>query len=393
MMSPRIALLAYAYPPDHMTLTGGVATATAALLEGLRNLQDEFEVHVISTSRTIPTDVHEQHAGFWFHFLSLPRQPWLRPRLALRFARIFRELRRIHPDLVHSQGDAAEAIAAPLSGYTHVHTLHGIYKHETPLKTDWEFWASCINIPLQAYVKRNVRAFISISSYAARELGNGGKKFAIPNAVGSRFLRMPRNAAWSRTPYLLFVGLLTPRKRPIDLLLAHQVLRREFPTLQTIFCGGTEERAYVEVMHRLVARQRIEGVFFTGPASRDTIAELLAGAAVLVLPSAEENAPMAIAEAMAACVPVVASRVGGIEDMVRHGETGLLYQARDIRSLTGCLQTLLRNPALCDRMGRQARNWALETYAPQRVAEATVSVYRQLLGGPCLRQVPVMRQA
>src|SRR5258708_13168841 len=133
-MRPIVALLA-AYPPDHTTFTGGVATATAALLEGLRAHQDEFEFHSISTSTAITRDVREQRDGFWFHFLSIPRARWQRPRLFFRVAKTHQEIRRLQPQVVHSQADVATALGSLPRGCRRVPTRPGLFSDEAPLPT------------------------------------------------------------------------------------------------------------------------------------------------------------------------------------------------------------------------------------------------------------------
>ena len=92
---------------------------------------------------------------------------------------------------------------------------------------------------------------------------------------------------------------------------------------------------------------------------------------------------MVIAEAMAVGVPVVATRVGAIGEMIRHDVTGLLYAPGDVDALTGCLQRVLSNREIQQRIGDAARKWAVDAYAPERVGQTTVSVYRELLGQRC----------
>src|SRR5258708_30628652 len=185
-MRPIVALLA-AYPPDHTTFTGGVATATAALLEGLRAHQDEFEFHSISTSTAMTRDVREQRDGFWFHFLSIPRARWQRPRLFFRVAKTHQEVRRLQPQVVHSQADVATALGSLPRGCRRVHTVHGILRDEARLRTGWEFWAAYAMLPLEMLLFRQCDAFICISDYGARTIrpSPGRRTFRIPNAVGS----------------------------------------------------------------------------------------------------------------------------------------------------------------------------------------------------------------
>ena len=88
---------------------------------------------------------------------------------------------------------------------------------------------------------------------------------------------------------------------------------------------------------------------------------------------------MAIAEAMVLGTPVVASRVGGVPYMIKDQCTGLLYETGDIPGLVVCLRSLLDNPHWRASIGRRAQTFARITYAPERVAAATVDVYRQLI--------------
>jgi len=375
----RIALLSN-YPADHATFTGGVETATAALVEGLRACRAEFEFHVVSVSGLAQRDVREEREGVWFHFLSLPRYPWLRPRLVFRVVKARRELRRIGPDLVHCHDNMALALAAIAGGYPRVFTVHGVKRHEAPWRTGWQSWSAHLDALMEAYVHRHFDAFICVSSYVARVVGDQRLTFAIPNPVRSRFLELPARAAPLGGPRLLFVGVLAPLKRPADLLLAHAELWRQHPGLETVFCGEVQDAGYAQAMRQMVIGRRIEGAHFLGRVSQERLAELLAGATALVLPSAQENAPMVIAEAMAAGVPVVATRVGGVPDMVRDGETGLLFEPGSVAELTDCLRRLLADGPLQERLGQQARKVAQATYAPARVALATVEVYRRLLG-------------
>ena len=379
--SPRRPIIAICsnYPADHVTFTGGVETATAALLEGLRPYQSEFEFHIVSVSCSTPADVCEERDGFWFHFPSVPHRPWLRPRFPFRVIKAYRELRRIRPDLVHCQDNMALALAAIFSRYPRMFTVHGVKRHEARKRTGWEFWSANVDALIERHVHRHFDAFICISSYAARVVGDGRLTFSIPNPVRSLFFQMSPRAALQQSPYFLFVGVLAPLKRPADLLLAHVELRRQFPDLETIFCGETEDTGYARAMRQTVAERGIKGVCFLGRVSQERLADLLSGAAALVLPSAQENAPMVIAEAMAAGVPVVATHVGGILDMVKHGKTGLLYEAGNVGDLTACLRRLLLEPLLRNRLGHQARKMAQATYFPAQVAAATVGAYRQLL--------------
>jgi colanic acid/amylovoran biosynthesis glycosyltransferase len=111
-----------------------------------------------------------------------------------------------------------------------------------------------------------------------------------------------------------------------------------------------------------------ESVQFLGPRSHGEVARLMAGARALVQHSQQaadgdaEGTPVAILEAAAAGLPVVATRHGGIVDAVREGETGLLVDAGDVAGMAEAMRALADAPELASRLGRAARARAVAHY-------------------------------
>jgi glycosyltransferase involved in cell wall biosynthesis len=377
---PRIAILSN-YPVDLTSYVGGVETSTAALLEGLTAYSNEFEFHVLSGSNAIPKDVHQRHNGIWFHFLGGLHRPWVRPRLPLRIVKAYRFLRSLRPALVHCQANPDLAMAAVLAEHRPLLTIHGVADHEAHLRTGWEYWSTHSHALVGKLVAPHVGAYICISQYVADTLQQPHPKFSIPNAVSSTFLTAHHENRCD-SPLIMFVGALGPLKRPADLIDAHARLRSEFPDLETVVCGPVEDQGYARALHRDIEARSICGITFAGSIGPQRVAQLLERASVLVLPSAQENAPMAIAEAMAVGVPVVATSVGGVPEMVQDGATGLLYAPGDVSALVDHIAHILRDPGLRERLGARARDVALSRYAPASVAAATTEVYRSLLNLP-----------
>jgi glycosyltransferase involved in cell wall biosynthesis len=375
---PRIALLS-TYPVDHVSFSGGVETSTAALLEGLRGYSQEFEFHIVSASNGIRDDIHERRGDFWFHFIGGLHRPWVRPRLPLRVFKARQLLRRIQPALVHCQANPDLALAAILAHQRPVLTIHGVAAHEAHWRAGREFWSTQTHGLVVRMVAPHVRAYICISQYVAGTLDLRHPKYAIPNAVSSTFLHDECSCTIG-PPRVLFVGVIAPLKRARDLLAAHQELQREFPDIETILCGPVDDEGYARDLQREIAERHISGLSIIGGVDQASVARLLHQSRVLVLPSAQENAPMAIAEAMAIGVPVVATAVGGVPEMVRDGVTGLLYEPGDIDTLVKHTGRLLRDAQLRRAYGERAWHLARERYTPAAVAAATVGVYRELGG-------------
>ncbi len=374
----KVAILTN-YPADHQSFTGGVETATAGLLEGFRSLAAELELHVIAAPAGLERSIDEERDGVFFHFLRSPR--YLRPRFVGRMFGCLREIRTISPEIVHCQDAMAFAVAAILAGRVRVFSVHGVKRHEVRHRTGREKAGSRVDAAIERLVHSRFRAVICNSAYSKEAVGGSSPVFTVPNAVESCFFEaaaQPRDAGSPR-PRLLFVGALAPLKRPGDLLEVHATLRREFPGLETELWGPIEDRAYARSLSRWLVSNGAEGVCLPGPIPHDRLPGLLRSATVMVLPSAQENVPMVVAEAMAAGVPVVASRVGGVAEMVRHGETGLLVEPGNVEALTASVRTLLRGPQMRRKMGERARKVAAATFDPANVARATLSVYREVL--------------
>jgi glycosyltransferase involved in cell wall biosynthesis len=112
---------------------------------------------------------------------------------------------------------------------------------------------------------------------------------------------------------------------------------------------------------------------------RNDIAAILPAMDIFVLPSLHEGMPNAVLEAMAARLCVVASSVGGIPELVIHGQTGLLVPPRDSEALANALISLLNAPQMRSQMGQTGCKRALEHYSIQSNIDKTQKLYEHLL--------------
>jgi glycosyltransferase involved in cell wall biosynthesis len=112
---------------------------------------------------------------------------------------------------------------------------------------------------------------------------------------------------------------------------------------------------------------------------RSDVAALLSSADVFALPSLSEGLPMALLEAMFASLPVVATRVGQVPEVLDGGQCGLLVPPGNAKALAGALRVFLTDPAGARRMGRRARDRALQDFSVERMAARYTAVYGRLL--------------
>ena len=180
-------------------------------------------------------------------------------------------------------------------------------------------------------------------------------------------------------PVILFSGRLRSRKAVAVLLAAMPRVLAAFPRCRLVIVGDGEQGARVAAAVR--ARGLDAHVELTGALSRAAATERLASADVFCLPSIYEGMPLAILEAMAAGLPVVATAVCGNPEAVVAGETGLLVPAESAEALAAALLDLLADPVRRRRMGEAGRRRVAERFVIERVAAAHLALLRRLIGG------------
>jgi N-acetyl-alpha-D-glucosaminyl L-malate synthase BshA len=141
-----------------------------------------------------------------------------------------------------------------------------------------------------------------------------------------------------------------------------------------VMVGDGPEKAGAEQLARELGVQR--DVLFLG--NQDCMEELLPMADVFLLPSASESFGLVALEAMSAEVPVVASEIGGLPEVVDHGRTGFLHQPDDVVGFVGSVLRLLTNERLRRAIGRRARRVARERFSVEEMVDRYVAVYDSL---------------
>lgn len=171
-------------------------------------------------------------------------------------------------------------------------------------------------------------------------------------------------------------AVLTPRKGHAVLLDAFAQLLREGRRVRWVICGTGPLRETLE--RRAQELDVARAVTFTGFSA--AVPRLLAGADVFVLPSLHEGLGIAAIEAMAAGLPVIASRVGGLAEIVVDGETGILVPAGDAAALAAAIRRVAADPAWAHAAGQRGRTRALARFTSAATAQAVEAYYYELLG-------------
>jgi glycosyltransferase involved in cell wall biosynthesis len=170
----------------------------------------------------------------------------------------------------------------------------------------------------------------------------------IPNPVAVPEGPSPR----PRENLVLFLGRLERNKGVFDLLDAVSRAQKQIPDLRLVCAGDGDIESATRYAEKVSVRGAVSFPGWIGPAEKQS---LMDRAAVCVLPSYAEGLPMSLLEAMACGLPVIATDVGGIPDLVADGVSGLLYTPGDIATLERLLCGLMRDPELGKRMALAAR--------------------------------------
>jgi glycosyltransferase involved in cell wall biosynthesis len=176
-------------------------------------------------------------------------------------------------------------------------------------------------------------------------------------------------------PVVTFMGRLSVQKGVDHFLAAAGNVLQTGQDVAFVVAGDGPQRAILEAQSADLGLD--QNVRFLG--YRSDSASVLRASDIVVLPSRAEGLPVVLLEALAVGCPVIATRVGGIPDLVRHGHTGLLIQPNAPQQLSAAMQRLLSDPGLAARLGNAGRAHVVSAYAPERAARRMASVYRTVL--------------
>ena len=183
-----------------------------------------------------------------------------------------------------------------------------------------------------------------------------------------------------RPAVLLHASNFRPVKRVGDTVRTLAEVRRTRDAV-LVLVGDGPDRAPVEALSGALGVR--DSVAFAG--ERRSLGDLFAHADLFLLPSEQESFGLAALESLASGVPVVASEVGGVPEVVTHGETGWLVPAGNPRAMAAAVLSLLDDPPRRVRMGRAARARALGLFQPGPLVSRVEEIYREVLDPPVSR--------
>ncbi|MCX6875077.1 MAG: glycosyltransferase family 4 protein [Verrucomicrobia bacterium] len=354
-------------------------TAMTALLQGLALFPDLVELHVISCSKRAMVKPEKLGPNCYFHQPVVPRIGWGRTAFAGCGLAVRRVLKKIRPDVVHAQGterDCAVSMMLAPKG-PRLLTIHGHMARIAEITGAGfpsYYWLAS---GLERLAVRKATGVVALNHYTENRVAADAKKaWVVPNAVDEAFFRVVRNP---EPGLALCVANVHPWKRQVELmesLSASPVIERP---QRLVFLGEGSECNYGRRFSAAVERNRT-WCEHKGKVGRQELSKWLARAQLLILPSIEDNCPMAVLEAMAAGVPVLGSRVGGVPELIEEGRTGATFDPLDAAGIRELIREALAASDKLENWGHAGRNAAMERYHPAVVARRHVQIYHEVAG-------------
>lgn len=284
---------------------------------------------------------------------------------------VFRELKRGGYDLVHChgyQGGAVGRAAAVLARVPAIVTIHNTLqvggaanwcarRAESWLRPGTAWWVAVSN-----FLRNYAWSVLGVPDDRTEVIANG---VDVPSEI----------PPWYDKPVVGIVARLIPAKGVDVFLRAIQLLRPEVPELQAVVVGDGPALAQLKALTHELGLEAV--VQFRGHC--EDVPGILKKMAVFVLPTRSEGLGISVMEAMAMGVPVVATAVGGVPELVRNNCTGILVRQDEYRSIARSVRELLENRERAENLRRAAYRHIADNYRTEAMLDQTLRLYQQVL--------------
>jgi len=291
------------------------------------------------------------------------------------FWEVKKTISRIEPDIVHVHHSFTPLSVLAVRACAKLGLPCVLTNHSLPPAGDVDCWLKISYIaPYRWLLRPTIVTAVSVAAanFIQEFLGLKTEVKVIPNAVDTE--RFKPGLA-ERSDCILYVGRLVRRKGVHVLIEAFKILQRRGFDVKLVIGG----KGYMEPLLKFMASDT-DNIVFLGAVSEEVKPALFAGAKVFVLPSlAGESFGVVLLEALSSGTPVVATRVGGIPEIVADGEEGFIIKPGNPEELAEAVAILLKSPDVWLKMSLKARRKAVEKYSIDKIGRLYEETYFEAL--------------
>lgn len=373
-----------------VTLGGGVDTSLRALSKGLIQKGHQVSFLYIRSAKDAallePVEgvtLYETRIGNFHYYLSklMPGRTFPRNVRSLESSWAFSEklaeiIKVQKPDLI----EIPEMFVLPRSArhIPYIVRLHSADWTWCQFLNERERGSDKIDRKLETITLRLAAGISSpsrfLKEYVSKQCRIDRKVELIPHAVDTELFKPSHTKA--DAPVIFFAGRVERRKGAHILIKAMPKVLEKYPKCQFVFAGHVRDDVKDEI--KKIGSQAI----FLGFLSQQALMGWYQKASIFIAPALWDNSPNTIYEAMSCGTPVIATRVGGIPELVEDGVTGLLISPGDPSELTEKIFWLLNRPAEQEKVGKCARERVVRNYNVAKITNRTLAFYKETINCP-----------
>lgn len=364
----KVGIIVSEFPPTGL---GGTEIATQKIASLLA--QRNFEVHVITRNVRLKTGGKirslkkiEDYNGYRIHRITCPSPRIFRFITQFLFGLI--NILKIKPDIIHGQQINQNGLTAVVAGK--------ILRKKTVV------WAQGSEIyDSSSLYRQSLDKFIISKASIVLAVSNHLKNFMTriwPNkristlSNGVDLKKYQRDTTPKSTIELMFIGRLVKIKRVSDIIKALSHFKKYIPPVMLTIIGSGIKEQFLKDLSRNLSIQ--DHVRFIGKIPHKKVPKYLSGADIFIIPSQREGAPLAVLEAMASSLPILASKSPGISELIRNEINGFLHSPGDIKKLITNMRVLIQDKKLREDMGERSREHA-EKFSWEEIIIQLIKIY------------------
>ncbi|MFA6078300.1 MAG: glycosyltransferase family 4 protein [Candidatus Omnitrophota bacterium] len=351
---------------------GGIANYILTLSGALK--ERGAEVVVVSSGGGLEPSFEEK--GIPHKYLDIKTKSELSPKVFSAIFKLIKIIKDEKPDIVHAHTRVSQVVAffaCPLAGVPYVTTCHGYFK--TRMRKIFDTWGRRV-IAISEPVKNHLAHDLGVREERIALVYSGVdiKKFS-PDSNAENVAALKRGLGLTAGPVIGTIGRLSSVKGQKFLVEAMKDIVKVRKDAQCVIVGdGPEENA----LKGLARTLGIDGSFHFYNSDPDTL-KYLSVMDLFIFPSVKEGLGIALLEALASGRPCIASDVGGISDVIKNGESGVLVPVGDPASIARAVLALLEDMSSAKRLGDKGKSVVRERFSLSDMSDNVRKVYERVL--------------